>query len=324
MSESPVQMDKIMENWLFENQHNRDESYNWVVTKKNKIPASPNEFIDWLFNNIKVVFVFKNKTYQIEIYTDKDDKLLPKKLYLDIFYYSTEKNEEAIVLNKDRHNFKKYPKVKLDTQHNASIYQILNSFCDLSLKHKYSKNMYKDTNNELSGLFNLPVIEFNYDELRAILKSRNTGKINIHITLDSWEPLSAKVHMNYLSRRKMNDDKVRSLINSRLETTSQTVGRVNKVKSDYQFKMDNSLQITLEVSITYYSHKDYKATYGYFESAIDNLCKAPIGVSLPKLHVIAKELYVDIKGMKDDEICIALRRRFEVLTDQDFEYFINK
>lgn len=81
------------------------------------------------------------------------------------------------------------------------------------------------------------------------------------------------------------------------------------------------MQVKLVISIFYYNNKDYFVTYGYIETAIENIRKLGLGSSMGEIKKVAIMLDVDIYELSHDKICESLWNRFYELTDEDFEHF---
>lgn len=302
-----------MDTWLVENKDRRNPFGEYEVTEKNKIPLSPDEFVDWLVDHKGTTFNF--------LYGDKYEGSLLRlsvegdRLYVYSNYFDV--TEEIPVV--ERHDFQKYPIVRLSFKYNYESLradQFLEKFYDPLLKEEHASKIYENITTEIEKLYGLNVVETNFLAMRTMFKQEKGGSFDITIVLHSEGPLSARKTIKYLSQREENSQDIRRILSPYLKGT-KIVSRVSSAKSEYLFEMNNTLTVTLFISITNYTNEVYYETYGYFETAIESICQKRVSSA----RKIAKKLGVSIEGLSRDQICTDLWQAFWDLDDSNFEYF---
>lgn len=219
---------------------------------------------------------------------------------------------EEVAQRLDNLSIKVYDQQISDIHNTINIDQINEFFVDKI------ENSDRETSihNIASTAYMLEVISSDYGKNTL----RMNDSLHFKIVLQSANLMSEEEKTTYYTNREKYEQHFRRLFNE-YHRFDGLIGRVGKVLSDFHFQMNDFLILTLEVRINFYSEEYYygDSGYGYLELAINNICQKRLGSSKSELIKLAQELGVNITGLKRNEICGMLLKRFDHLTDDDFD-----
>ena len=175
----------------------------------------------------------------------------------------------------------------------------------------------KHINEKFENIYKLYAKHNNYKELKLSLQAGKGDTAYITVTLISINEVTSREGSKQIMNRESNYYKIKKFFSEYLRFDN-LIGRVKDIESDYLFERNGYLEVKLFLTLTFYTDEEYYAPrgYGYYESAIENICRQGVSSSLAKIEEIAEELGVDMDNLKDDEVCEALWQAFYDLVDE--------
>ena len=175
-----------------------------------------------------------------------------------------------------------------------------------------------DILNQISTIYNLPVTKSDFEKLEYIINTKDETEAQIVIHLQSDVKVYNKMAARMVSHQRKYHTEIMHKLSKYLKLKTKS-GRISNVKSEYMFTYDGELKISLKISVKMYENEEYYSSYGFYETAIDNICRKSLGSTQEEIEKIADQLSVNIEELTDQQICEKLWTRFYTLKDKDFD-----
>ena len=119
----------------------------------------------------------------------------------------------------------------------------------------------------------------------------NDKQIKI-IIIGQSNKLIFQQNVQLLSKRDITDQLIKKMINDQLRFEEYT-GRIISIDSEYTFGKSTTIKFKLQIAL--YKNEDYYSTFGFYETALDNLTK--FGDINNEISQLALKLNVDISNI---------------------------
>lgn len=296
-----------------------------------KIPAPLEYFVYWFMKvggyssiNIEINEIYtlnflprSDHEIRLSLYNHKEKKLEN----ITLRYINFDKDNLISDINKKLQNFNISTYI-VDADRNTKT-ELIIDYPSISSRFSKGRKIFNKLNEdeiikEISSLYELSVFESDFSELKYIINTEQIDDSKISLGLTSTKRVTNNYTAMIIQDEKKYNNNIIRLLNKYLKFINLT-GRVYKIRFEYLYTLQKKLKIWINMTIRLYDNEEYYGSYGFYETAIENICKKSLGSSHREIKKISKQLFVDIKGLDDDEICAALWQRFYDLNDKDFD-----